>query len=266
MSRSPQSRIDGSFDRRHAWVLVALSALVALMGIVVGPGVIANAQTNPFATCNPGVFRHANLTWTELERYLAAPETSGDVASLLTDQIREIYRIDGTMSYMALEGMLTPKFREALGIDCSVEGTPPATGPELPADRLAYLDQVRQVDATTVVAFIVLPGMSFEAAPGATPAMVGGEIGPDGATPYPGSVAVDAVQLVVFVQQDGAWKINYLSMNSVTFSDVVGKGMVPKDDFIGHWSVPAAQLRESGMPEFPADAEILASPVASPTA
>lgn len=267
MSRSPQSRNDGSFDRRQAWALIVLSVAIALVGIVVGTSTVATAQSNPFATCNIGGFRNARIAWGDVERALAAPDASADVVEALTAELRTVYRADGSMDMHALEALLTPKLHQESEMDCSQIGTAPAPGAPIAQNRLAYLDQVRQVDAQTVSAFMVLPGRMFQAAPGATPEVVGGEFGPTGATPYPGSVVVDAVQFAIFVNQDGVWKLDYLSFGSmVVFSDVAPIGQAPSDGFIGSWGYSAADLREHGMPSVPEGSEVVASPVASPIA
>ncbi|MGC4108113.1 MAG: hypothetical protein QM753_17455 [Thermomicrobiales bacterium] len=206
-------------------------------------------------------FHNVRISWGEVERALAAPDASAEVADALTVEMRQVYRSDGSMDMHALEALLTPELRESAGVDCSgMDAPPPMAGTPVSEDRQAYVDQVRQIDARTVSAFIVLPGMMFQPAPGATPAAVGVVDG----TPLPGTEIVDAVQFAIFVQEDGEWKISYLSMGMVVFSDVAPKGQAPSDGFIGSWGYPAADLRATGMPDVPEGSEVVASPVATP--
>jgi hypothetical protein len=242
-------------------VTLALAIVVAFAGAIVGE-TPTRAQTNVFETCNVGVFRNARIAWGDVERALAAPGASADVVDALTTEIQQVYRPDGTMSMQALEALLTPDLRKATGLDCSGIGTPaPSTGTPISPSRQVFLDQVRQVDAQTVSAFLVLPDRMFQPKPGATPGAAGVVDG----TPLPGTEIVEAVQFLIFKQRDGAWKIDYLSDGGmVVFSDVAPKGQAPSDGFIGSWTYPAADLRATGMPALPEGSEVVASPVASP--
>ena len=82
-------------------------------------------------------------------------------------------------------------------------------------------------------------------------------------TPDASTVIYDAVSLVVFVQRDGQWVIDYLSGPIVIFSDVV-----PNDEQLrkngATFTVQAIDLRDKGMPAFPPDSTLIASPEASP--
>lgn len=243
-------------------------AFVALAGALT-QAAPAGAQSTPpsmaaLEACSPVGFHTVRIAWGEVERALAAPDAPAEVVEALTAEIRQVFRPDGWMSMHALEAMLTPELREATGIDCAgVAPPPPVSGTPVSDDRQAYVDQVRQIDAQTVSAFIVLPGRMFQPAPGATPAAVGMANG----TPLPGTEIVDAVQFAIFVQQDGAWKMRYYSGGTlVVFSDVAPKGQAPSDSFIGSWTYPAADLRATGMPTLPEGSEVIATPVSSPVA
>ena len=250
--------------RRAVRIALALAvAIVALAGAFAHT-MPSRAEATPpsfeaLEACSPVGFHNVRIAWGEVEKALAAPDASADVVEALTAEMRQVYRSDGSMDMHAFESLLTPELREAAGVDCSgVAPPPPVSGTPVSEDRQVYVDQVRQIDAQTVSAFIVLPGMMFQPAPGATPAAVGVANG----TPLPGTEVVDAVQFAIFVHQDGEWRIDYITFGLIIFSDVV-----PRDSTLrasgATWTVTASEVRAHGMPTLPADSELVATPVAS---
>lgn len=263
---------------------VLLVAAMAFAGAGFGGGQEASAQSGGFTPgCSPSIFNKAHISWTTTERYLAAPDAPADVVAAVTDVIGKVYRPDRTMDYTALDALATPEYHEMTGLDCSGVPTPPmrptpseaspvagssgVSPVAVPASAPARLEQVRQTDDGIVSAFLVLPGTRSMPNPDATP---GNEVSTpsDSATgvdTLPGYKLTDGVALVVFAERDGQWMIDYLSGGMVSFSDVV-----PNDEQLrklgGTFAVDAAELRDKGMPAFPPDSTLVASPEATPEA
>ncbi len=249
-----------TFGTRAVTCLLTIAMVTACMwsgGGFVTSGAEAAAADSCFPSNNPFKVR---ISWTVVERDLAAPPASEPVVADVTAVITQVYRPDLTVDYTALDRLSTPEYKKMTGLDCEGVAAPPAPGTPAPAADRPRLDQVRQVDPTTVVAFLSVPGHAAGPAPGATPAKVG--VNGEG-TPYPGTVVTDAVYLVVFVQRDGHWTIDFLSGAQVNFSDVVSKDPQLRANG-GTYSVEAIDLRDTGMPALPADCILLATPEATP--
>lgn len=259
--------LPSSRDRGTRVLTSLLVAFVAFAGMWSGGGLVASAQSGGFTPgCSPAIFHNARISWTTTEHLLAAPGAPADVVTAVTAVIEQVYRPNGAMDYAALDRLATPTYREMTGLDCAGVPTPPAATPSAEASPAAtpgasYLDQVRQTDDGTVSAFVVLPGHAFGPKPGATPGG-GAAMNLDG-TPAASTLVYDAVSLVVFVQRDGQWMIDYLSGPLVIFSDVV-----PNDEQLrkrgATFTVNAIDLSDKGMPAFPPGSTLIASPEASP--
>ncbi len=259
---------------------VLLVAAIAVGGAWSGGGQAASAQSGGFTPgCSPSIFHRAHISWTATERYLAAPDAPPDVVASVTDVIEKVYLPDRTMDYTALDALATPEYHQMTGLDCFGVPTPPMRPTPSEASPVAgssgvspvavpapaRLEQVRQTDDGIVSAFLVLPGTRSMPNPDATP---GNEVSTpsDSATGVdtpPGYKLTAGVAFVVFAERDGQWMIDYLSGGMVSFSDVV-----PNDEQLrklgGTFAVDAAELRDKGMPAFPPDSTLVASPEATP--
>ena len=268
--RSLTHRIDRAPSTPHTIVHVMLAGLLAVLFLfepATGSHSIAAAQSGAFTPeCSPSIFHKARISWTTTEHYLAAPDAPAEVTAAVTNVIEQVYRPNGMLDYTALARLVTPAYREMTGLNCDGVSTPPAATPSAEASPVVKsgqmrLEDVRQADATTVSAFVVLPGQAFGPKPGSTPGS-GASMNLAG-TPDASTVVYDAVSLVVFVQRDGQWMIDYLSGATVIFSDVV-----PNDERLrksgATFTVDATALRDHGMPAFPPDSTLVASPEASP--
>lgn len=277
---SSTHRINGSSSPRNVGIrmmTVLLVAIMAFAGMWSAGRQAGSAQSGAFTPgCSPSIFHKAHIAWTATERYLAAPDAPPDVVTAVTDVIEKVYRPDRTMDYTSLDALATPEYHEMTGLDCSGVPTPPTRPAPSAASPVAgsseaspvavpgpaRLEQVRQTDDGIVSAFLVLPDSLFGPRPGATPAS-DLPVSYDG-TPDPSmTVVYDQVNLVVFVQRDGRWMIDYLSGGFVQFSDVV-----PNDEQLrksgATFGVDAIELRDHGMPALPADVTLIASPEATP--
>ena len=259
---------------------VLLVAAMAFAGAWSGGGQAASAQSGGFTPgCSPSIFHRAHISWTATERYLAAPDVPADVVAAVTDVIEKVYRPDWVMDYSALDALATPGFQEMTGLDCSGVPTPPMRPTPSAASPIAgsseaspvavpgpaRLEQVRQTDDGIVSAFVVTPGTRSIPNPDATP-------GNEAPTPIDSATGIDTpsgykltdgVAFVVFVQRDGQWMIDYLSGGFVQFSDVVSSDELLRKNG-GTFAVDAAELRDKGMPAFPPDSTLVASPEATP--
>lgn len=242
-----------------AMVIVILASMLAI-GIS-GRNGDASAQASD--TCGPVAIWNVSVSWGALERYLAAPAASPETVDALAPLIRQVYRSDGSMDWIALDGLMTPALREAAGWDCSGEPAPAPLATPLPEADQGYLDQARQVDPNTVFAFIVFPGRAMRALPGATPAseILDASMPIEG-TPLPGTEITDGIVMVVFVQRDGQWTIDLLTGTTVRISDlVIDDGNGPPR---GGIMLDVRTVRESGLPEFPPEVKQVGTPAASP--
>ena len=240
--------------------MALLAAAVVFAGALPGGGREARAQAGDHeAKCSVEIMWKAQISWSAATRALTAPAAPPDVAATLTDVIDEIYSPDWTMDIAALDAVATPEYRTMTGLDCGNRvSTPVAQAPEAVRARL---DQVRQVDETTVSAFVMLPDHPIDLEPNAGPASDASSRA-DG-TPDSPEIRFDAVSLVVFVLRDGRWMIDYLSGGAVQFSDVVPKDRSEReagDTFMQNVRV----LYRRGMPEIPSSMMLLATPEATP--
>jgi len=196
--------------------------------------ILANGEVNA-ASCEVHAVDERTIARAEVARLLSAPDAPADVIAEL-DVLVQAWGGAATRGDLAgLVTVMTPEFAAFTGFSCAApDATPvvPIATPATPVSVATFqLDQVRVTDDGVVSGFVVIAGGTFA------------EDGTES----------DSVRFVVGRPVDGELRIDFFAP-SVIFPDVSSE----HDALVV--SVTAAELRESGLPELPADAMAIATP------